>query len=136
GQSATIAWHLAAADFTPAAHGRLLRLSRRALDGQPLEFVFDRPRRPLALGPGLSRTHGAVLAAVGVNLPRLVEQVPAATPDRFLAKLGTLARLARSAGHAKQDFLRRRGRPAVARGFLLDRTRLVVVPPGLGAVVR
>src|SRR5262249_17875279 len=35
----------------------------------------------------------------------------------------------------KRDFLRRH-RPALGRGFLLERARLVVTPEGLGAVVR
>ena len=89
----------------------------------------------MALGGGLTRRDPAVLLAAGVHLPRLVDQLSAASAEQFLNKLGTLARLARSAGHAKQDFLRLRGRKSVTRGFLLDRARLVVWPIGLGFVV-
>jgi hypothetical protein len=56
--------------------------------------------------------------------------------DLFLKKLGSLARLARAAGHAKFDFLRKHSRPEVRRGFLLERARMLVVPIGLEAAVR
>jgi hypothetical protein len=132
-----VAWHLAEADFETATLPGLARLARRALEGAPLEFRFDRAKRPIALAEGLDRRHPAVLAVVGVHLPRLAEQLGAVGPDveRFLSKLGILARLAKSAGHVKQDYLRKYGRPAALRGFLLERARLLVVPVGLGAVV-
>ena len=55
----------------------------------------------------------------------------------FLDKLPSLARMAVRAGIQKRNFLRRRGgdRPELARGFLLERARLVVVPAGLNQVV-
>src|SRR5262249_34497514 len=65
-------------------------------------------------------------------------------PARFLQRLGSLARLALSAGVQKREFLRRQERtraerppdvPAVTSGFLLDRARLVVAPVGLDRVV-
>src|SRR5262249_15022310 len=68
---------------------------------------------------------------------RLAEQPTlAAEPEAFLRKLGSLARLALSAAVQKRDFLRRHraGRPALTRGFLLDRARLIVTPVGLSAV--
>ncbi len=134
-------WHLGEHDFQPAGRNRLLRLARRVLDGAPLGFVPDRPRRPAALAEGLDRQHPAVLAVVGVSLPRLVEVIrseagAAVAPDVFLGKLGSLARLAISAGQVRRDYLRAQGRPALRRGFLLDRARLVVVPLGLVAAVR
>src|SRR5262249_53519248 len=88
------------------------------------------------LGPGVDRANPAVILTVGVHLARLVEQISPATPERFLTKLGSLARLARSAGHAKLDFLRRHGPAEVRGGFLLARARLVVVPVGLDEAVR
>src|SRR5262249_52623757 len=59
-------------------------------------------------------------------------------PEKVLPKLSSLARLALSAAAQKRDFLRRhrRDHPAVTRGFLLDRARLVVVPVGLEAAVQ
>src|SRR5262249_44142026 len=54
----------------------------------------------------------------------------------FLGKLGSLARLAFSAGQVRRDYLRAHGRAALRRGFLLDRARLVVVPLGVAAAVR
>jgi hypothetical protein len=133
--SVSLAWHLSSEDFMPRSQSRLQWLARVALDGGALEFIFDRPRKPVALGGGLTRQEPALLLAVGVHLPRLTDHA-AASSDNYLAKVGTLARLARSAGHAKQDFLRRRGRAAITSGFLLDRARLLVVPVGLEFVVR
>lgn len=129
-------WHLGKRDFLPEAAGRLQRLARRATAGDPLAFVFDRPRNPLALAEGLTRRHPAVLLTVGLHLPRLAEQTT--DPALFLQKLASLARLALSAAKQKRDFLRRyaAGRPGLARGFLLDRGRLVVTPVGLEAVAR
>jgi hypothetical protein len=139
-----IHWHLAEEDFcasaSSGARGRLLRLARRALELPGLAFVFDRRRRPIALGEGLDRQHAAVLLSVGLHLPRLaVLPGVAGQANVFLQKLGSLARLALSAAAQKRAFLRRQGAAAgsvLARGFLLERARLVVVPVGLDAVVR
>jgi hypothetical protein len=66
-------------------------------------------------------------------------------PAKLLAKLGSLARLALSAGVQKREHLRRLERcrprpaadaPALTSGFLLDRARLVVAPVGLDSVVQ
>ena len=141
-----IDWHLSERDFRREAAERLTVMARQALDGAPLAFVFDRPRRPAPLAEGVDREHPAVLLTVGVRLPRLAEQPGVdGDPTRFLKKLGSLARLALSAGVQKREFLRRqeRGRPhdasaapPVTNGFLLDRARLVVAPVGLDEVVR
>jgi hypothetical protein len=128
-------WHLEPRDFLDRRRERLRQLVEAALAGAALGFVFDRPRRPVALAEGLDRRHEAALLTVGVHLPRLAEQ-PGVNGDaeRLLAKLGSLARLALSAGVRKRAFLRRRGREHGA-GFLLERARLVVAPVGLEAVV-
>lgn len=134
-----IDWHLGDADIAEGNNGRLTGLVRRALSGFPLMFVFDRPRRPISLAEGLDRQHPGVLLVVGLHLPALRErQGQQADAPEYLQKLGSLARLALSAGVQKRDFLRRhsQGRPGLRRGFLLDRARLVVVPVGLEAVVR
>jgi hypothetical protein len=132
-------WHLGDRDFQPAAAGRLLELARAALDGSGPAFVFDRPRRPVGLAEGVDRQHPAALLTVELHLPRLAEHVPGGTDPlpSFLQKLGSLARLALSAAVQKRDFLRRHSqeRPAVTRGFLLDRARLVVAPVGLDDAV-
>jgi hypothetical protein len=140
-------WHLGERDFAtePAVRERLQRLARLALEDIPLSFVFDRPRRPTALAEGVDRQHPAALLTVGLHLPRLAAQ-PGIDGDanKFLPKLGSLARLALSAGVQKREYLRRleRGRsrpagdgPALTSGFLLDRARLVVAPVGLDSVV-
>jgi hypothetical protein len=132
-------WHLAERDFQPAARERLLSLARRAIEGCALAFTLDRPRRPVHLAEGLDRRHPAVLLAVGLHLPALVKQAgPGGEPAVFLQKLGSLARLALAAAVQKRDFLRRHGqdRPALTRGFLLDRARLVAAPVGLAEVAR
>lgn len=132
-------WHLSEKDFQKEGLNGLLPLVRRALNGFPLTFVFDRPRRPISLAEGLDRQHPSVLLTVGLHLPRFREQQDLQSePESFLRKLGSLARLALSAGVQKRDYLRRHGshRPGLTRGFLLERARLVVIPIGLEAVVR
>jgi hypothetical protein len=139
-----IDWHVGDHDVPAAANPspRLLRLARRAAEFPGLTFAFDRPRRAVALGEGLDRNHPAVLLAVGLHLPRLLA-LPgvAGSAEAFLQKLASLARLALSAAVQKREFLRRQGRAAeresgMARGFLLERARLLVVPVGLDAAVR
>lgn len=142
-----IDWHLGERDFSaePSPRERLLHLCHSALHGAPLGFVFDRPRRPLALAEGIDRQHPAVLLTVGLHLPRLALQAGIdGDAAKFLMKLGSLARLALSAGVQKREFLRRLERrrplpspdaPALTSGFLLDRARLVVSPVGLDSVV-
>jgi hypothetical protein len=142
--SLRIDWHLAESDFGDERE-RLHRLARLALDGAPVSFVFDRPRRPIALAEGIDRQLPAVLLTVGLHLPRLARQPGIdGDPNKFLTKLGSLARLALSAGVQKREYLRRleRGRapkaadgPALTSGFLLDRARLLVAPIGVDAVV-
>jgi hypothetical protein len=142
-----IDWHLSEHDFSvePARRERLRRLARLALEGAPLAFVFDRPRRPAALAEGIDRQHPAVLMSVGLHLPQLALQPGIdGDPAKYLSKLGSLARLALSAGVQKREYLRRleRTRPhpaasgsALTSGFLLDRARLLVAPVGLDRVV-
>jgi hypothetical protein len=126
-------WHLQARDFVGEALPRLQRLARRWLEGAPLAFVFDRPGRPVALAEGIDRRHPATLMSVGLHLRRLVELLAELEPQRILSRLGSLVRLALSAGVQKRDFLRRAADPRVSQGFLLDRARLVLVPLGLVA---
>jgi hypothetical protein len=140
-----IDWHLGPRDFAPAEADHLQRLARLALEGAALGFVFDRPRRPVALAAGIDRQHPAVLLSVGLHLPLLAEQPGIeGDPERFLSKLGSLARLALSAAVQKRAYLRRLDQarppprtetPGVTSGFLLDRARMLVAPVGLEAVV-
>jgi hypothetical protein len=131
-----IDWHLGERDFLPEMIGRLARVARRVGEGAAITFVLDRSRRPLGLGDGLDRQHSAALLTVGLNLPRLAEH-PRLRGD-LLPKLGSLVRMALSAAAQKREFLRRhtRGRPALTRGFLLQRARLVLAPVGLESAVR
>jgi hypothetical protein len=142
-----IDWHLSEGDFAPepARRERMQRLARYALEGAPLAFVLDRPRRTVALAEGINREHTASLMTVGLHLPRLALQPGIdGDPAKFLSKLGSLARLALSAGVQKREYLRRLERnrprplpdaPALTSGFLLDRARLLVAPVGLDNVV-
>jgi len=135
-----IDWHLGELDFSlpeEPRSPRLLRLARLVLESASLTFVFDRPQQPLLLADGIDRAHPAILMAVGLHLPRLLE-MPDVNRDAeaFLVKLASLCRMAVSAGVQKRSFLRRGQGGLLARGFLLDRARLVVVPVGLEAVVR
>src|SRR5262249_54483522 len=101
-------------------------------------FVFDHPKC-VSLAEGLDRRNPAVLLRIGLDMVRLAEQVGSrAPPETFRQKLGSLARLAFSAGLQKRDFLRRHlgQRPELNAGFFLERARLVVVPIGLDQMVR
>ena len=137
---ARIDWHLSERDFPVPGEPpplRLLCLARLALESSPLSFVLDRPQQSLLLAEGVDRGHPAVLLAVGLHLPRLLEMLNGnGDAETFLVKLASLARMAISAGVQKRTFLRQRQGQVLSRGFLLDRARLVVVPVGLEAVVR
>jgi hypothetical protein len=130
-------WHVSAAALN--APSELLRTALNlALQEEAIAFVFDRPRRPLALAEGADRQHPAVLQEVGLNLATFLKR-PGIDGDgtRFLEKLPSLARMAVSAGAQKRKFLRRQAEgTGLARGFLLDRARLAVFPLGLDSVVR
>lgn len=136
GQLFQIVWHLSGRDFQPENADRLRSAAQLAISSPNWEFAFDRPRFETFLAAGLTREKPAVLLVVGIHLFRLVQQLSSDSFDAYLRKLGSLARLARSAGHAKFDFLRKRARAEVRRGFMLDRARLLVAPLGLEAAVR
>jgi hypothetical protein len=135
---ARIDWHLGERDFTPAGLARLAGVVQQAQQGCPLGFVFDRPRRSVALAEGLDRRHPAALVQVGLPLPALARQPGMlADADRFRQRLGSLARLALSVAVQKRERIRRQARAdtAVRRTFLLDRARFVVAVVGLDEVV-
>ncbi|MFO0881499.1 MAG: ATP cone domain-containing protein [Gemmataceae bacterium] len=138
GRSLRVDWHLTGEDL--AAPARLREPIRLALEGAPIGFVLDRPRRPIHLAEGLDRRHPAVLLIAGLSLPALLRQPGMlADADRYLQRLGSLARLVLSAAVQKRNHLRRQQGPDqrdMSRGFLLDRARCVVVPVGLDAVVQ
>lgn len=128
----TVYWHLTERDLREAARHRLKEVVNQTLEREQIEFCFDRPRHPVILGPGIDRQTTAVLGMVGMNLPRFVEQLGGSVePAIFLKKLASLARFAKSAGHARQDYLRKAGRGPLHEGFLLERAVQVVVPMGL-----
>ncbi len=129
-------WHLSPHDFVEEiAVRRLTRLARVALNGAAVRFVFDRPRRPVALAEALDRAHPANLLWVGLHLPRLLEYTRTTDPQALLGKLASLARLALSAGVQKRDFLRRLGRPE-RPAFLLDQAHLGLYLVGLTPAIR
>lgn len=131
--------HLQSDDFASGPGRDLLRwATRRTLDGQPVAFALDRPRRPVMLAAGVDRRHPGTLMEVGLNLPALLRRPDiAGDGPSLLKRLPSLARMAVSAGVQKRRFLRSHAdRTLLARGFVLERTRLLVVPVGLGDVVR
>lgn len=134
-----LALHLHGDDFSDGPGRDLLRRAvRRTLDGQPTVFVFDRPRRPIALAEGVDRRFPGTLLEVGLCLPALLRRPEIAGDGRSLLKrLPSLARMAVSAGVQKRRFLRRHveGTP-LARGFVLERARLLVAPLGLEEITR
>jgi hypothetical protein len=96
------------------------------------EIAFDRAET-VHLGPGIDRRTPAMLMQVGINLPRLIDILggPPVESPVLLAKIASLTRFAKTAGHSKQAFLRRHGRGEIREGFLLERARLVLSPLGL-----
>ena len=137
--SLRIAWHVREEDLSAVDKRGIENPLRRVRPGIPLTFVFDRPRQPRSLAEGLDADHPAVLLTVAMHLPRLAHASgPSRGPDVFLERLASLARLAISAARQKREFLRRSSprKDLLARGFLVDRARLVVIPMGLEAVVR
>ena len=54
-------WHLSEIDFAADNLARLENMVRRAADGGRIGFTLDRPKRRLALAPGVDRQIGAVL---------------------------------------------------------------------------
>lgn len=130
----TVIWHLSEVDFVDSA--RQTDLATVVLCSPSIEFAFDRPRGSVVLGPGLDRNTPATLTTVGINLSQLLQQLggPPVDPERFLSKVASLTRFAKTAGHVRQDFLRRHGRAPLQEAFLLDRARLVLVPMGLDLV--
>ena len=78
--------------------------------------IIDRAPYPVPLAEGVNRQHPAVLLQVGLHLPRLAVQTgTTADAGRFLNKLGSLARLALSAGVQKRAYLRRPALLALGR---------------------
>jgi len=130
-------WHLKELDFAPENLPRLNKLARLSVERGAVAFTLDRLKRPIALGPGVNRTIGSVLMDVGLNLPHFLNMVGVNRDARlFIEKLPSLSRMAIRAGIQKRNFLRSLvGRPILARGFLVDRARLLVVPVGLNQVV-
>jgi hypothetical protein len=129
----TILFHLSEDDLIPGKDTRLNRLISSVSHCPQLELVFDRPRRPIILGPGLDRQHQAVISCVGMNLLRLMEQIgwDQSNPQEFLKKVGSLTRLARSVGYCRRAFLRKHARSSASSGFLLERSRLLLSIDGL-----
>lgn len=128
-------WHINEADCHPINESRLARLVRYLLHGGPITIVFDRPNRPISLAEGLDRRHASLLISVGIHLPGLIRQLgEKSTPELFLKKLGSLARLAITAAVQKRRFLNRYQRARTS--FLVDRARLVVIPVGLEFVAK
>ena len=85
------------------------------------------------MAEGLDRKHSLALQIVGLDLPRLLEQIhPRPQAADYVHRLGSLARMALSAGCQKRNFLRGHGerRPELTAGFRLERARLLVVARG------
>jgi transcriptional regulator NrdR family protein len=130
-----IHWHLSGSDWQSKDKSRMGRLARYLIQGAPITIVFDRPNGPISLAEGLDRRYSGLLNTVGIHLPRLARQLgERCTPELFLQKLGSLARLAITAAIQKRRFLTRYHRNRTA--FLVDRARLAVVPVGLEFVAR
>lgn len=129
----SIDWHLSDRHLQPARQQRLERLIAKAIQNPRIAFVFDRPRQPIQLGPGLERGGPPVLSHLRLVLNRFVEMLGGGPldPELYLRKLASLARFARTAGYVRQDYLRRFGAPLLQTGFTLERASLLVFHKGL-----
>jgi hypothetical protein len=139
GKALQVNWHLNEKDLAPESQEKLAEVIRLSMEKGHVTFVFDRPRHVISLGECLDRKHPAILTSVGLNLPGLAEkQGVLNNPARFLEKVASLARMAITAAIQKRDFLRVMGKnhPALLRGFLIERARLLAAPIGLEHVVR
>jgi hypothetical protein len=126
-------WHLSEVIENESLAIRLIDKIRR--DSLSVEFVLDRPKEEMVTGPGMDRSVPGVLQQIGINLVRLLEQMDAPVdPELFLKKVGSLARFAKTAGHVKQDYLRQHGRREIRDAFLLERSRILLIPEGLAEV--
>src|SRR5262249_7745265 len=137
--SLRINFHVSDEDLDSKSLGRLQRFVHPLQRAFPMTFVLDRPKQPIQLAEGIDRRSPAALIAIGIHLPKLVEQLGSnPNGERFLDKSGTLARLALNAAAQKRDFLKRQSikMSTVHRGFLIDRSRTVIVPLGLEAATR
>jgi hypothetical protein len=130
-RSARVVWHLPAGGTLDRRVGEVVL---HAVQGAPVEFVFDRDRRGIHLAEGVDREAPDLLLRVGVRLARMLGD-PLQEPDAgpMLDRVGSLARLALTAGVQKRAHLRRHG--VLTEGFALDRARLQVIPLGLDALV-
>ncbi|HEY8503136.1 MAG TPA: ATP cone domain-containing protein, partial [Gemmataceae bacterium] len=70
-----VAWHVSERGFQPGRQGELREAVRLAVEGRPVDFHLDRPRRPVFLGDGLERERPSVLMEVGLCLNWLAGQV-------------------------------------------------------------
>jgi len=132
----TVFWHLSDRDFRDEE--TLQAMVRQASAYSNLEFVFDRMRRPIVLGPGLTQSEPAAVSLVRLNLMRFVKHLGGGPlePDLFQRKLVTFVRFVRSAGDARRAFLRSHGRPELLEGFLLERSVAVIEPVGVIAAAK
>lgn len=128
-----VIWHFSQRDFDDDVAGRMEALGHVLMDRENIELVFDRPRQPIALGPGLDRQRPTLLGNVAIRLVRFVEHLGGGPIDHdlYLRKLNSLARFARSAGHARHDFLRKKGNPRLREGFAIDRAVELLTPTDL-----
>jgi hypothetical protein len=134
-EKAHVHWHLCEADFQASNEPRMDRLARFIMQGAPITISFDRPNRPISVAEGLDRKFNGLLISIGIHLPVLTRQLAdRADAEKFLHKLGSLARLAITGAIQKRRFLTRYHRPRTA--FVVDRARLNVVPVGLESVTR
>lgn len=104
----SLTWHLSETDLAESGEKRLCKILERMSQRPRTPIIFDRPTRPILLGPSIQRDGLPCLVQVNLDLVRFVEMLGGGPLDRevYIKKLGSLARLARSVGYFQQDFLR------------------------------
>ncbi len=122
-------WHLSASDFRPECRDSMMWLEEFIQHHPLITIVFDRPRS------NNNAVTANVLQHVEVSLVALRGYLAgSADVGTFLSKVGSLTRLALSAGHAKRAFLRNAGSAELRSAFLADRSSLYLFVSGLQIV--
>lgn len=121
-------WHLSNSDFSLDKANQLAWLAEAATKVKNLTLAFDRTSKASVSTDGTLMSVEASLSGLRRYLPDKV------SAEEFIAKIGSLVRLALAAGHAKRKFLRQNGSSELRSGFLIDRSALQLLVTGMNHV--
>lgn len=127
-----VVWHVESVRAAEEAAPLLACLQAR---GWPVEVIFHRPRGPRPDGSANRAENGpAILATYTLRLDTLRRRhQQRLLPEAFIGKVGSLTRLALSAGEALRQFLKQTATPWPA--FLLEKASIRLDLAGLGELL-